>query len=68
VDNVRFGGAITVARTPDFFDDDPFMRIFPGTVVRTSLFSVVAPPPGPVIERYAGVAWPGGRFGRVDER
>jgi len=33
-----------------------------GTVVRTSLFSVVPAPPGPPIERYSGAAWPGGRF------
>jgi len=55
-------GAITVARTPDRFGDDPFARIFPGTTVATDLFAAVAPPPGPVIERYAGVPWPGGSF------
>ena len=53
---------MTVARDPVFFDHDPFARIFPGTIVRTDLFSVTAPHPGPPIERYAGVAWPGGRF------
>ena len=62
VDSVNYGGAVTVARDPFRFDDDPFARIFPGTVVRTSLFSVVLSPPGPVIERYSGVAWPGGAF------
>jgi hypothetical protein len=56
------GGAITVARSPDRFADDPFARLFPGTVVRTDLFCEVAPPPGPAIERYAGAPWPGGRF------
>jgi len=56
------GGAITVTREPVPWSEDPFARIFPGTVVRTGLFSEVAPPPGPVLERYAGVAWPGGRF------
>ncbi len=30
--------------------------------VRTELFPLTAPHPGPPIERYAGVAWPGGRF------
>jgi hypothetical protein len=30
--------------------------------VQTDLFCCVPPPPGPVIERYAGVAWPGGHF------
>jgi hypothetical protein len=62
LDAVHFAGAITVARTPDAFADDPFARIFPGTVVRTGLFSEVGPPAGPVIERYSGAPWPGGRF------
>lgn len=62
LDSVNYGGAVTVARDPVFFDHDPFARIFPGTIVRTDLFSVTAPHPGPPIERYAGVAWPGGRF------
>ncbi len=62
VDSVNYGGAITVARDPALFDRDPFARIFPGTVVETDLFAAVAPPPGPVIERYSGVAGPGGRF------
>jgi hypothetical protein len=61
VDSVNYGGAITVTTDPSCFDEDPFARLFPGTVVTTSLFSEVAPPPGPVIERYRGVAWPGGR-------
>jgi hypothetical protein len=62
LDAVHFGGAITVARAPNAFEDDPFARIFPGTVVRTGLFSEVPPPAGPAIERYAGAPWPGGRF------
>lgn len=62
LDASYYGGAITVARTPARFGDDPFARLFPGTVVRTDLFGAVAPPPGPVIERYAGVPWPGGSF------
>lgn len=62
LDPVYFGGSVTVARDPRAFDADPFARIFPGTTVRTDLFAPVAPPPGPVIERYAGVAWPGGSF------
>ena len=28
----------------------------------TDLFRPVDPPAGPVVERYSGVAWPGGRF------
>jgi hypothetical protein len=63
VDSVNYGGAITVATDPAFFRDDPFARIFPGTVVCTELFSRVHPPAGPVVERYSGAAWPGGSFG-----
>jgi hypothetical protein len=62
VDSVRYGGAITVTRQTRAFDDDPFARIFPGTLVRTDLFSPVPAPPGPAIERYSGAAWPGGGF------
>lgn len=62
LDAVDYGGAITVARHPSFFAEDPFARLFPGTAVRTDLFCEVAPPAGPVTERTAGVAWPGGRF------
>lgn len=63
LDEVYCGGAITVARSPRLFDQDPFARLFPGTVIRSDAFSVVAPPAGPVLERYAGAPWPGGRFG-----
>ena len=62
LDASLYAGAITVTRTPERFGDDPFARLFPGTVVETGLFSEVPPPPGPVIERYAGVPWPGGCF------
>ena len=62
LDESRCGGAITVTREPVDFGPDPFSRLFPGTLVRTDIFSCVAPPAGPVIERYAGVAWPGGSF------
>jgi hypothetical protein len=62
VDASRCGGAMTVARRPEFFADDPFARLCPGTVVPTELFSEVMPPSGPAIERYAGAPWPGGRF------
>jgi hypothetical protein len=62
LDASHFGGAITVTREPVPWSEDPFARIFPGTVLRSDLFCEVAPPPGPVLERYAGVAWPGGRF------
>ncbi len=62
LDEARYGGAITVTREPVTWREDPFARIFPGTVVRSDLFCPVLPPAGPVVERYAGVAWPGGRF------
>jgi hypothetical protein len=62
LDPVDFGGAITVTTDPMFFGQDPFARIFPGTTLPTDLFSRVPPPAGPVVERYAGVAWPGGGF------
>lgn len=62
LDSVRCAGAITVTRRPARFDDDPFGRLFAGTIVSTDLFSVVPPPAGPVIERYRGIPWPGGHF------
>jgi hypothetical protein len=62
LDARRYGGAMTVARRPDSFSADPFARVFPGTVIPTDLFCKVPPPCGPVIERRAGVPWPGGRF------
>ena len=62
LDASRCAGAITVARDPSRFRDDPFARLFPGTVVATGLFCRVDPPAGPPIERYAGAPWPGGRF------
>ena len=62
LDEARYGGAITVTSEPVPWDQDPFARIFGGTVFRSDIFCVVAPPAGPVVERYAGVAWPGGRF------
>jgi hypothetical protein len=62
LDASRYGGAVTVARSARHFDADPFARLFPGTVVETDLFCEVPPPPGPVIERYAGAPWPGGSF------
>ena len=63
LDAVHYAGAITVTTGPFPALDDPFARIFPGELVESELFCRVAPPAGPVIERYAGVAWPGGRFG-----
>jgi hypothetical protein len=62
LDAVNYAGAITVARDPGLFADDPFARLFPGEIVETDLFCAVAPPAGPAIERYSGAAWPGGSF------
>jgi hypothetical protein len=62
LDSVRCAGAITVVRSPVRFSDDPFARLFPGELVECGLFCPVDPPVGPVMERYAGVAWPGGSF------
>jgi hypothetical protein len=64
VDASRCAGAITVTRDARYFRDDPFGRLFGGTVVPTDLFCAVPPPTGPVIERYAGAPWPGGAFPR----
>jgi hypothetical protein len=61
-DGVYYAGAITVARSPQQFANDPFARIFPGTRVQQSLLCPVPAPSGPVIERSAGAPWPGGRF------
>jgi hypothetical protein len=62
LDASRCAGAMTVARDPARLADDPFARLFPGTVVPTDLFCAVPPPAGPPIERYAGAPWPGGGF------
>jgi hypothetical protein len=62
LDASRCAGAVTVARSPALFADDPFLRLFAGTLVATDLFCAVASPPGPPIERYAGAPWPGGGF------
>jgi hypothetical protein len=62
LDAVNYAGSITVARDPALFTSDPFARLFPGQVVQSDLFCSVPPPAGPVVERYSGVAWPGGGF------
>jgi hypothetical protein len=62
IDASRCAGAITVTREGRYFADDPFARLFPGTLIQTNLFCAVSPPTGPVIERYAGAPWPGGVF------
>jgi hypothetical protein len=64
LDESRCAGGLTVATDPRRFDEDPFARLFPGTVVRADFFSPVPPPPGPLIERYLGAPWPAGSFAR----
>jgi hypothetical protein len=63
LDASRCAGAMTVARSARHFEDDPFARLFAGTAVAVDFLCPAAPPPGPVIERYAGAPWPGGGFG-----
>lgn len=63
LDGVRYAGALTVVRRERDLSADPFARLFPATLIEApNLFSNVVPPPGPVIERYAGHPWPGGGF------
>ena len=62
IDASLCGGAVTVSRDPSPFENDPFARLFPGTVVETDAFCCVPPPTGPVIERYGAAPWPGGGF------
>jgi len=62
LDSVHCVGAVTVTTVEVPFENDPFARLFHASVFESDLFCAVAPPPGPVVERYAGVAWPGGRF------
>ena len=57
-DQSRCAGAVTVALSPQWFESDPFARLFSGRAVQTRAFVAVAPPPGPVIERVGGI-WPG---------
>jgi hypothetical protein len=62
LDESHCGGAITVARDPRWFGSDPFARLFPGRVEEVPDAEPTLPPPGPVIERYAGAPWPTGRY------
>jgi hypothetical protein len=68
-DASHFEGSITVARGDEQvmrLTDDPFARIFPARLltVDAGLFGSVAPPAGPVIERYGSAQpWPWDRYG-----
>jgi hypothetical protein len=61
-DAVHFAGAVTVEQVdqPDRLADDPFALLHPARVLRVGpgMFGAVAPPPGPVVQRYAGQPWP----------
>ncbi len=64
-DSSHFAGALTVRRDqPDRLRDDPFARIHPALLlmVDAGLLADVAPPPGPVTQRYAGQPWPAAGF------
>lgn len=47
-----------------FLRDDPFQRLGRAEMldVGPGLFRVVAPVPGPVIQRYSGAPWPAAGF------
>ncbi len=61
-DAVHFAGAVTVGWNDDLgrLGDDPFARLQPARLLRVGpgMFGRVPPPPGPVIQRYAGKPWP----------
>jgi hypothetical protein len=61
-DAVHFAGAVTVhhGERPDRLADDPFARLHPARILRLGpgMFGRVRPPPGPVVQRYAGKPWP----------
>lgn len=62
LDSVYCAGAVTVTSEPLIVDADPFVRLFPARTIQVSGFATVAPPAGPVVERYGGAPWPAGRF------
>lgn len=64
-DSSHFSGAVTVRRQGRaLLRDDPFLRLGPAEIldVGPGLFGVVAPAPGPVIQRYSGAPWPAAGF------
>jgi hypothetical protein len=65
-DSSHFAGAVTLRRLgAELLRDDPFARLGPAVLLRVTggLFGHVAPPPGPVIQRYSGKPWPAAGFG-----
>jgi len=63
-DATTFAGAVTVRRDRYRLADDPFTRLHPARLLHAGpgLFATVAPPAGPVIQRYAGKPWPASGF------
>lgn len=64
-DSSHFAGSLSVSRTDlGLLRDDPFARIRPASLLRveSGLLASVAPPPGPVTQRYAGQPWPAAGF------
>jgi hypothetical protein len=65
-DAVHFAGAVTVEQGDEQgrLGDDPFARLHPARILRVGpgMFGRVPPPPGPVIQRYAGKPWPAAGF------
>lgn len=66
-DASHFEGSLTIARDGGVarLADDPFARVFPARIlhVGAGLLGAVAPPAGPVIERYGSAQpWPRDRF------
>ena len=47
LDESRCAGGVTVATDPRRFDQDPFARLFPGTIFRADFFSQCRPRPVP---------------------
>ena len=64
-DSSHFAGSMCVSRTdPGRLRDYPFARIRRAVLLRveSGLLARVAPPPGPLTQRYSGLPWPAAGF------
>ncbi len=64
-DSSHFAGSMSVSRgDPGRLRDDPFARIRRAVLLRveSGLLAKLAPPPGPVTQRYSGLPWPAAGF------
>ncbi len=64
-DSSHFAGSMCVSRHDlGRLRDDPFARIGRALLLRveSGLLAKLAPPPGPVIQRYSGLPWPAAGF------